>query len=131
MKKLKHLKSFEGLDYAEDAGLYDQMSDKLNRVSELYKEITGEEYEFVPEEAIEALEELLGNAEYQEEAQQLIDDIQDLEEQIDELDAEEYFDMDDVTCPDCEGEGEYENGDECERCEGEGRVDRPYDIPPD
>jgi len=40
-------------------------------------------------------------------------------------------DIDDVECPDCEGAGVDEDGDECERCDGEGRIDRPSDIPPD
>lgn len=137
MKKLKHLKTFEGLNRAEDAGLYDQMSDLLNRASEIYKEFSGEEYDFDPEDAVDSLEELTPDDPNYEEAQSLIDDIQDLEIQIDEADAEEYYDSmedeypDDVECPDCDGEGHYEDGEECERCEGTGREMRPWDIPPD
>ena len=47
------------------------------------------------------------------------------------LDEAPYSEENDVECPDCEGSGVDENGEECERCEGEGRVNRPYDIPPD
>lgn len=79
MKKLKHLKTFESLNSAEDAGLYDQMSDLLNRASEIYKEFSGEEYDFDPEDAIESLEELTPTDINYEEAQTLIDEIQDLE----------------------------------------------------
>lgn len=42
-----------------------------------------------------------------------------------------YSDEEEVKCPDCEGTGLDENGEECERCWGEGRVNRPDDIPPD
>ena len=41
------------------------------------------------------------------------------------------FEDEDVECPDCDGTGQDEDGEECERCEGEGRVYRPDDIPPD
>lgn len=38
---------------------------------------------------------------------------------------------DEVTCPDCDGTGQDEMGENCERCDGGGRVYRPDDIPPD
>ena len=47
------------------------------------------------------------------------------------LDEVPYSEENDVQCPDCEGTGVDEDGEECERCEGDGRVNRPYDIPPD
>lgn len=94
MKKLKHLKTFEGLNYAEDAGLYDQMTDLLNRASEIYKEFSGEEYDFDPDDAVESLEELTPDNPNYEEALTLIDEIRDIETKIDEADAEEYFDED-------------------------------------
>ena len=52
---------------------------------------------------------------------------------LDDVDSDEENDEedDDVECPDCDGTGLDENGEDCERCEGEGRVYRPDDIPPD
>ena len=52
------------------------------------------------------------------------------EEDEDEDEIPDFKD-DDVECPDCDGTGQDEDGEECERCEGEGRVYRPDDIPPD
>jgi len=93
MKKFKHLKTFEGLNNAEDAGLYDQMTDLLIKASELYKKFSGEEYDFDPEDAVESLGEIImsPDSKLYDEAESLIDDIQDLETQIDEMDAEEYY----------------------------------------
>lgn len=53
---------------------------------------------------------------------------------IDESDEFPHFDEDlpdDVECPDCDGTGVDDDGNECERCGGEGREGRPWDIPPD
>lgn len=37
---------------------------------------------------------------------------------------------DEIECPDCDGTGQDEMGEDCERCEGSGRVYRPDNIPP-
>jgi len=97
MKNLKHLKTFEGINNAENAGLYDQMTDLLTKASELYKKFSGQEYDFDPEDAVESLGEIImsPDSKLYDEAQSLIDDIQDLETQIDEMDAEEYYNEDD------------------------------------
>ena len=125
MKKLKHLKTFEDLNYTEDE-LYDEMTDLLILTSALYTEFSGEKYDFASkysvEGAIEFLEEIPSEHDLHEQAQDIIDNIQDIEMQIEQA----YNIDDDVECPDCEGVG----GD-CERCDGYGRVYRPDDIPPD
>jgi len=135
MKKLKHLKTFEGLNNAENAGLYDEMTELLINASEIYKEFSGEDYEFDPKDAVESLKEIPIEHVLYPSAQNLIDSIQTVESQIDELDSEEYFEDEfedeDVECPDCKGTGYDSQGEECERCGGEGRVPKPYDIPTD
>jgi hypothetical protein len=51
---------------------------------------------------------------------------------FDEEDEDEFEGLpDDVECPDCDGTGQDDEGEECERCGGSGREYRPDDIPPD
>jgi len=73
--------------------------------------------ENIPEEALRGVLEIVNGGQVDNEYQEDDDDLGDWPE--------------DVTCPDCDGDGVDENGEECERCEGEGSVDRPFDIPPD
>lgn len=49
------------------------------------------------------------------------------------IDNQEDLELEDdeVECPDCDGTGQDEMGEDCERCDGTGRVYRPDDIPPD
>ena len=71
----------------------------------------------VPEEALNDVMEIINNP------KPLI---------FDEEDEDEFEGLpDDVECPDCDGTGEGEDGEECERCGGSGREYRPDDIPPD
>lgn len=75
-----------------------------------------------PEDALNGIMEIIDGSETLEFGQiGGSDDDEDLDEDLDE----------DAECPDCDGSGVDDDGDECERCEGTGRVYRPDDIPTD
>ena len=105
MKKIKTFEKFikEGLDNAENAGLYDEMSELLNKANILISKSFNDnldEYSInSPEEALDLLYEISEDSEYYAYAQELIADIEDLNDQIDEMDAEEFYN---------ESVGEYE-----------------------
>jgi hypothetical protein len=114
MRKLKHLKTFEGMDDAEDAGLYDIMTELITNATLLYQKFTGEEDDdflgrvMDPEEARESLGEIPESHELYDEAQDLITQIDDIETQIDETDAEEYFTDDEDYDEDDDSDDIYE-----------------------
>jgi len=104
-KNMKHLKKFEnfiteGLSNVENAGLYDQMNELLNRANVLisnYSEEYPDDYfdnqsfATTPDEALELLTEIEKESQYYDEAQKLYNEIDLLNTEIDEMDAEEYF----------------------------------------
>jgi len=59
------------------------------------------------------------------------DNDDDLDDDLEDDDLDDDDLDDDVECPDCDGTGLDDEGEDCERCEGTGREYRPYDIPPD
>lgn len=86
---MKRLKTFESyVDSAQDDGLYVQMSELLSRAEALYFEITGENEIFgSPEDAINSLIEF----NEMEDVQDLIDNIEELNNQVDEIESEEFY----------------------------------------
>lgn len=97
MKKIKTFEEFlnEGLDDVENAGLYDDMADLLSQANILVCTYKGEdpnEYTISnPDEAIDCLDEIEEGHELYHQAQELIDNIAALDDDIDSIDAKEYF----------------------------------------
>ena len=91
---MRHLN--EGMSNAENLGLYDQMTDLLNRANILISNQEGnnpDEWEISnPDEALELLMDV-----HSDEAQELYNEIEQLNNKIDEADAEEYLSGDDDT----------------------------------
>jgi hypothetical protein len=101
---IENIKTFdtfltEGLDNAEESGLYDDMTELLIQANSLYCNYNGEDPEECeisdPEEAIDLLNEIEEDHELYSQAQDLIDSIAALNDDIDSTDAEEYFNDDD------------------------------------
>ena len=99
MKKIKTFEAFvkEGIHHeAENAGLYDDMTDLLNQANILISKYNGEnpeEYEVPnPDEVIDFLNEIEEGHELYSEAQELIDNIAALNDEIDSIESKEYFD---------------------------------------
>ena len=94
--KMKHLKTFEGYNNAENAGLYDQMSEFLDRANILvckYNDEDPDKWEFgSPDEALDSLSDIDSDSEFYDEAQELYNEIDSLN---DEMEAEEYFENED------------------------------------
>ena len=94
-------------DNAENSGLYDDMGDLLNQANTLvcnYKGEDSDEYEISsPDEAIDLLNEIEEDHELYSQAQELIDNIAALNDDIDSIEAKEYFDEED------EDEDEFES----------------------
>lgn len=90
--KIKNFNHFlnEKMSKSEKKGLYDKMSDLLNKANILVCTHDGddpEEYEIPdPDTAIELLEEI-----DTVEAKELLDQIESLNNEIDETDSEEYY----------------------------------------
>lgn len=92
MKTIKKFNDFLNEDYTEageNAGLYDHLSKLLDKASE----ITGEEYE-LPEEAIIGLQFAIdsGILDDTEDAEAIIDDIEGTLDELDNVEAQSYFD---------------------------------------
>lgn len=80
--------------------LYDVMSDYLDQANVIYCNFTGENPDEVdncssPEDALDCLDEVTEDHGLYAQARELYDKIDNLQDQIDEAEAEEYFDDDD------------------------------------
>jgi len=155
MKNLKGFKKFlnEGDTRLSDTdtSLYDQMTNLLIKANEIickYNDENPEDYDIpTPEDALDFLSEIENKNELYDESQKLYDEIKTL---LDKTDVEKFFKdeedfdsledelvsrrkylPDTVKCPDCDGLGVDEFGEECGRCDGTGKEYRPDDIPSD